>query len=90
MNKEIDGEGIDCMFPNEAEYGFLATTPIANFILLMTIVFAATYLLNSFMTQRMTIDAIKDCSGSPSCIESTASVLLYKSTPCLDGYKYGK
>lgn len=90
MDKEIDEEGIDYMFPHESEYGILATTPLTNFILFMTIIFAVTYLLNSFMTQRMTIDAIKDCSGSPSCIESTASVLLYKSTPCLDGYKYGK
>jgi hypothetical protein len=89
MEKHAE-EGIDCMFPDGTEHGLLATTPIANFILFITIIFAATYLLNSFMTQKMTMDAIRDCSGSPSCIESTASVLLYKSTPCLDTYKYNK
>lgn len=88
MGKKTGEEGIDYMFTKEGkhEHGILTTTPLANFILFMTIIFAATYLLNSFMTERMTIDALKDCSGSPSCIESTASVLLYKSTPCLSGY----
>ena len=59
---------------------------LLNFIKFTLIVLAVTLLANNYITQVMTLTAIRDCSGSPSCIESTASVLLYHSTPCLDGY----
>lgn len=86
----MENSEISYTMGKDEDYNVLKTTPITSFVLLLVIVLSATHLLDTFITQRLTMDAIRDCSGSPSCIESTASVLLYKSTPCLDGYKYNK
>lgn len=86
----MENNEISYTIGKDEDYNVLKTTPLTSFVLLLVIVLSATHLLDTFITQRLTMDAIKDCSGSPSCIESTASVLLYKSTPCLDGYKYNK
>jgi len=59
---------------------------ILKTIVIITSILASAYITNVFITQRVFLEAIKDCSGSPSCIESTASVILYRSTPCLDTY----
>ena len=86
----MENEEISYTIKKDDDYNVLKTTPATSFVLLLVIIISATHLLNTFITQRLTMDAIRDCSGSPSCIESTASVLLYKSTPCLDGFKYSK
>lgn len=60
-----------------------------EFILFIILIISIVYLCGLIIIQKFTMDAIKNCYGSPSCIESTVSVMLYKQTPCLDEIEYG-
>lgn len=58
-------------------------------IVTIVIIISITYLVDSIQKSNLILSAIKDCSGSSSCIESSASVILYRSTPCLDNIRFG-
>lgn len=61
---------------------------ICNLVLLVIVVTYIGFMAKTITDKDLVLDAIKNCSGSPSCIESTVSVFLYKRTPCLDGDTY--
>lgn len=57
-----------------------------NIIYWSTLLICVTVVLVQCIKSDTILGAVDKCSGSPACIESTVSVLMYNRTPCLDNY----
>lgn len=56
---------------------------VLSSIATLTVLIGLIFLGYTYITQGTQLKAIKDCSGSPSCIESTVAAFEHR-YPCLD------